>query len=62
MEKQMVFHESRIDDNTHDLHEMMETFDIIKEEVQNLTSMTQFDHSHETPAAGDYQIEEPSLA
>ena len=61
MANQMVCHESKIDDNTRDIHELMGTIGIIKEEFQNLTSMTQFDHSHETPAVGDYQIEEPSL-
>ena len=39
MANQMVCHESRIDDNTRDLHELMGAVDIIKEEVQKLTSM-----------------------
>ena len=62
MANQMVCHETRIDDNTRDLHELMGTVDIIKEEVQKLTNMTQCSHCQETPAVDDYQMEEPSVA
>ena len=57
MENEMVFHDSRSD-----LHELMETVDIIKEEVQKLTSMTECIHCQETLAIGDYQMEEPLVA
>ena len=41
---QMGCHESRIDDNDRDLHKLMGTMDIIKEEVHKLTSMNQCSH------------------
>ena len=41
---QMGCHESRIDDNDRDLHELMGTIDFIKEEVQKLTNMNHCNH------------------
>ena len=38
---QLGWHASRINDNTRDLHELMGKVDIVKEDVQKLTSMTQ---------------------
>ena len=51
---QLGCHESRIDDNTRELHELMGKVDIIKEEVQNLTIITQCSHCQESPAVGNF--------
>ena len=45
------FHESNIDDNTQDLHELIGKVDTINEEVQKLTNMTQCSHFQESLAA-----------
>ena len=58
---QMGCHESRIGDNDQDLRELMGTMDIIKEEVQKLTSMNQCSHCQETPAHVDHPTEETSV-
>ena len=58
----MGSHDSIIDDNDRDLHKLMGTVDIIKEEVQKLTSMNQCSHCQETSTNSGYQMEETSIA
>ena len=58
---QLDYHASRIEDNTRDLHELMGKVDIVKEDVQKLTSMTQWSHFLEFPVVGYLQMEEPSV-
>ena len=58
---QMGSHDSRINDNDRDLQKLMGTIDIIKEEVQKLTSMNQCSHCQETPAHADHPMEETSV-
>ena len=57
---QMGFHEFRIDDNDRDLHELMGTIDIIKEELQKLTNMNQCINCQET-STNDHPMEESSV-
>ena len=54
-------HASRIDNKTRDLNELMGKVNIVKEDVQNLTSMTQCSHCQDSPVVGDLQMEEPSV-
>ena len=56
---QLDCHASRIDDNTRDLHELMEKVDYLKEDVQKLTKMAESSHCQESP--GDHMMEEPSV-
>ena len=56
---QLDYHASRIEDNTKDLHELMEKVNYLKEDVQKLTKMVEGNHCQETP--GDHQMEEPSV-
>ena len=58
---QLDFHASRIQDNTRDMHELMEKVDYLKENVQKLTSMTEGSHCQEFPSLGDCQMDEPSI-
>ena len=58
---QMGYHESIINDNDHDLCEMMGTVDFIKEEVQKMENMNHCSHCQETPAHGHHPIEETSI-
>ena len=54
---QMGCHESIIDDNDCNLHELMGTIDFIKEEVHKLTNMNHCNHCQETPSQ-DHLMEE----
>ena len=56
----MGCHESRIDDNDQDLHELMRTVDFIKEEVHKLTNMNHCSHCQEIPTQ-DHPMEETSV-
>ena len=58
---QMGCHESRIDDNDRDLHEIMGTIDNTKEEVQMLTIMNQCIHCQESPTKY-HPMEQTSVA
>ena len=57
MANQMGCHESRIDDNDHDLRELMGIVDFIKEEVHKMANMNHCNHCQETPAQ-DHPVEE----
>ena len=52
---------SKIEDNTKDLHELMVKVNMVKEDVQKLTSMTQWSHFLDFPVVGYLQMEEPSV-
>ena len=58
---QLDFHATRIEDNTRDLHELMEKVDYLKEDVQKLTRMTQGSHFQDSLVAGNFQMEEISV-
>ena len=57
LDNQRGCHESQIDDNDHNLRELMGTIDFIKEEVHKLTNMNHCNHCQETPAQ-DHLMEE----
>ena len=56
---QLDCHASRIEDNTRDLHELMEKVDYLKEDVYKLTKMAEGIHCNETPEY--HQMEESSV-
>ena len=56
---QLDCHTSRIEDNTRDLHELMEKVDYSKEYDKKLSKMTKGSHCNET--LEDHQMEEPSV-
>ena len=46
---QLDCHASRIEDNTRDLHKLMEKVVYLKEDVQKLTKIVEGSHCNETP-------------
>ena len=60
MERQMGNHDSRIEDNHRDLHELMGTVENIKEDVQKLINMNQCSHCQDSPAK-DHPMEKNSV-
>ena len=56
---QLDYHASRIEDNTRDLHELMEKVDYLKKDVQKLTKMAEGSHCNENTE--ERQMEDPSV-